>query len=48
MPHKEADEEQGIDYERDGGGATATLVVGGLILLMILALGGLLYLTFTS
>ena len=48
MPHKDTDEQQGIEYEKDGGGTTATLVVGGLILLMILALGGLLYLTFAN
>jgi hypothetical protein len=46
VPPKDADEQQGIDYEKDGGGTTATLIVGGLILLMILALAGLLYLTF--
>jgi hypothetical protein len=46
VPRKNADEQQGIEYEKDGGGTTATLIVGGLILLMILALTGLLYLTF--
>ncbi|MCU7726930.1 hypothetical protein ODJ79_24655 [Actinoplanes sp. KI2] len=46
MPRKDADEQQGIEYEKDGGGTTATLVVGGLVLLMMLALAGLLYLTF--
>lgn len=48
MPRKNADEQQGIEYENDGGGTTATLVVGGLILLMALALAGLLYLTFSN
>ena len=48
MPGKDADQQQGIEYEKDGGGTTATLIVGGLILLMILALGGLLYLTFAN
>jgi hypothetical protein len=48
VPHREADEHEGIDYDKDGGGTTATLVVGGLVLLMMLALGGLLYLTFAS
>jgi len=48
VPRKDADEQQGIDFEKDGGGTTATLVVGGLILLMALALGGLLYLTFSN
>jgi hypothetical protein len=47
VPRKDADGQQGIDYEEDGGGTTTTLVVGGLILLMILALTGLLYLTFS-
>ena len=48
MPGKDADQQQGIEYEKDGGGTTATLIVSGLILLMILALGGLLYLTFAN
>ena len=48
VSRKNADEQQGIDYEKDGGGTTATLVVGGLVLLMVLALGGLLYLTFAN
>ena len=48
MPRKDADEQQGIDFEKDGGGTTATLVVGGLILLMVVALVGLLYLTFAN
>jgi hypothetical protein len=47
VPRKDADGQQRIDYEEDGGGTTTTLVVGGLILLMILALTGLLYLTFS-
>jgi len=48
VPGKDADQQQGIEYEKDGGGTTATLVVGGLILLMIVALVGLLYLTFSG
>jgi len=48
VPRKDADEQQGIDFEKDGGGTTATLVVGGLILLMVVALVGLLYLTFAN
>jgi hypothetical protein len=48
VPRKEADQQQGIEYEKDGGGTTATLVVGGLILLMVVALAGLLYLTFSN
>ncbi|MFF5288437.1 hypothetical protein [Paractinoplanes globisporus] len=42
------DEQDGIEYENDGGGTTATLVVGGLILLMVIALVGLLYMTFSG
>lgn len=49
MRRNEPDEQQdGIEYEKDGSGTTATLVVGGLILLMIVALVGLLYLTFSG
>ena len=48
MPGKDADQQQGIEYEKDGGGTTATLVVGGLILLMVIALVGLLYMTFSG
>jgi hypothetical protein len=48
VPRKDADGQQGIEYENDGGGTTATLIVGGLILLMVVALGGLLYLTFSN
>ncbi|MFC7274520.1 hypothetical protein ACFQS1_11055 [Paractinoplanes rhizophilus] len=40
--------QDGIEYEKDGGGTTATLIVGGLIVLMIVALVALLYLTFSD
>jgi len=37
-----------IEYENDGGGTTATLIVGGLIVLMVGALIALLFLTFNG
>jgi hypothetical protein len=43
-----ADDKQDIPYDKDGGGTTATLIVGGLILLMVIALGALLYLAFSN
>lgn len=46
MPPSQPDKDS-IQYEKDGGGTTATLVVGGLIVLMVAALVGLLYLTFS-
>ena len=48
MRRNRTDEQDGIEYENDGGGTTATLVVGGLILLMVIALVGLLYMTFSG
>jgi hypothetical protein len=48
VPRRNADGQPGIDYEKDGGGTTATLIVGGLIVLMVAALVGLLYLTFAG
>ncbi|WP_433381826.1 hypothetical protein ACQPZX_17790 [Actinoplanes sp. CA-142083] len=41
-------QQESIEYEKDGGGTTATLIVGGLILLMVGALVALLYLTFSD
>ena len=46
QPKKSEAPQDDIDYEKDGGGTTATLIVGGLIVLMIGALVALLYLTF--
>ena len=46
--NKPEGQQDSIEYENDGGGTTATLVVGGLILLMVIALVGLLYMTFSG
>ncbi|MEU4240748.1 hypothetical protein [Actinoplanes sp. NPDC026619] len=43
-----ADDKQDIEYEKDGGGTLVTLIVGGLIVLMLAALGLLLYLAFSN
>ena len=41
-----ADDPHDIPYEKDGGGTVVTLVVGGLIALLAVALIALLVLTF--
>jgi hypothetical protein len=41
-------QDSSIEYEKDGGGTTATLIVGGLIVLMVVALVALLYLAFSN
>ena len=41
-----ADDQQDIPYENDGGGTVVTLIVGGLIALLAVALIALLVLTF--
>lgn len=48
MTKQSENDQAEIEYEKDGGGTTATLVVGGLVVLMVVALVGLLYLTFAG
>ncbi|MFI5896259.1 transmembrane domain-containing protein [Actinoplanes sp. NPDC051513] len=48
QPKKPESRPDNIEYENDGGGTTATLVVGGLIVLMVGALVALLFLTFNG
>lgn len=43
-----ADDKQDIPYDNDGGGTMVTLIVGGLILLLVIALAGLLFLAFSD
>ncbi|GIM95458.1 hypothetical protein [Paractinoplanes toevensis] len=43
-----ADDNEDIPYEKDGGGTAVTLIVGGLIALMVVALIALLYLAFSN
>ncbi|GAA0564697.1 hypothetical protein GCM10010172_55160 [Paractinoplanes ferrugineus] len=43
-----ADDNKDIEFDKDGGGTMVTVIVSGLILLMVIALGALLYLAFAN
>jgi hypothetical protein len=45
VPENDSD---GIAYDKDGGGTMVTVIVAGLILLMVVALGALLYFAFAN